>query len=165
MFKLCFSKKGDIIFIPSGTVHAILEGIVIAEIQQNSDITYRIYDWNRVDKNGKRRELHIEKALDFIDFNMSSKLITSNNVILEGYSLTNLIKCDYFNVDEIDIEKVYNDKTNGKTFYIYMCIEGEGILTYNKYIYNVLAGQTFMIPATESEFSLEGKIKLLKIYL
>lgn len=96
---------------------------------------------------------------------MSSKLITSNNVILEGYSLTNLIKCDYFNVDEIDIEKVYNDKTNGKTFYIYMCIEGEGILTYNKYIYNVLAGQTFMIPATESEFSLEGKIKLLKIYL
>ncbi|WP_027307660.1 mannose-6-phosphate isomerase, class I [Caloramator sp. ALD01] len=158
-------KKGDVIFIPSGTVHAILDGIVIAEIQQNSDTTYRVYDWNRVDKNGKPRELHIEKALDVIDFNISGKVVSPVSQKFNGYSLSNIAKCNYFSVDEINVENKYFDKTNGESFHIYMCIEGNGRLNYNGEIYDISAGKTFMIPAKKEEFTIEGQLKLLKAYL
>ncbi|WDC83551.1 class I mannose-6-phosphate isomerase [Caloramator sp. mosi_1] len=158
-------KKGDVIFIPSGTLHSILGGIVVAEIQQNSDTTYRVYDWNRVDKDGKPRELHIEKALDVIDFNITGKILSPTLQKLNGYSLSNLAKCDYFNVDEIRIESKYSDKTNEETFYIFMCIEGSGKLNYNGKIYPIFGGKTFMIPAKEEEFEIDGQLKLLKVYL
>ncbi|WDC84769.1 hypothetical protein PL321_03770 [Caloramator sp. mosi_1] len=165
MFKLCKSKKGDIIFIPSGTVHAILDGIVIAEIQQNSDTTYRVYDWNRIDKNGKPRELHIEKALDVIDFGMCGKVSTPIYTKMDGNSIANITRCKYFNVDELIVDELYNDSTNGDSFYIFMCIEGNGILIYNNKEYQIQTGKTFMIPAKENKFEIRGKMKLLKTHL
>ncbi|SEF55756.1 mannose-6-phosphate isomerase [Caloramator fervidus] len=158
-------KKGDIIFIPAGTVHAILDGIVIAEIQQNSDTTYRVYDWNRVDKTGKPRELHIEKALDVIDFSMNGSVTFSNPVKMNGYCVANISRCKYFNVDEISVEYEYKDKTNGQTFFIYMCIEGNGKLIYKNGAYEIEMGKTFMLPAKEEQFSIHGRLKLLKVYL
>lgn len=158
-------KKGDVIFIPSGTVHAILDGIVIAEIQQNSDTTYRVYDWNRVDKNGNPRELHIEKALDVIDFNMSGKVHTPNHEKANGYLFANITKCKYFNVDEIIVDEIYEDSTNGDSFFIFMCIEGKGTLVYDNKEYKLSTGKTFMIPAKEQSFEIKGQVKLLKTYL
>lgn len=158
-------KKGDVIFIPSGTVHAILDGIVIAEIQQNSDTTYRVYDWNRVDKNGNPRELHVEKALDVIDFNMSGKVHMPNHEKANGYSFANITKCQYFNVDEIVVNEIYEDSANGESFFIFMCIEGNGTLIYDNKEYKITTGKTFMIPAKENTFEIKGQVKLLKTYL
>lgn len=158
-------KKGDVIFIPSGTVHAILDGIVIAEIQQNSDTTYRVYDWNRVDKNGNPRELHVEKALDVIDFNMSGKVHIPNHEKANGYAFANITKCQYFNVDEIVVDEIYEDSTNGESFFIFMCIEGNGTLIYDNKEYKITTGKTFMIPAKEKNFEIKGQVKLLKTYL
>ncbi|MCX7951033.1 MAG: mannose-6-phosphate isomerase, class I [Clostridiales bacterium] len=158
-------KKGDVIFIPSGTVHAILDGIVIAEIQQNSDTTYRVYDWNRVDKNGNPRELHVEKALDVIDFNMSGKVHMPNHEKANGYSFANITKCQYFNVDKIVVNEIYEDSTNGESFFIFMCIEGSGTLIYDNKEYKITTGKTFMIPAKENTFEIKGQVKLLKTYL
>ena len=89
-------KKGDTIFIPSGTVHAILDGIVIAEIQQNSDTTYRVYDWGRVGKDGKPRELHVEKALDVINFEYKGSVEKVSTKKEEGFEHTSLINCKFF---------------------------------------------------------------------
>lgn len=158
-------KKGDVIFIPSGTIHAILGGIVIAEIQQNSDTTYRVYDWNRVDKNGIPRELHVEKALDVIDFNMSGKVHTPNLEKANGYSFANITRCKYFNVDEIVVDEIYKDSTNGESFFIFMCIEGNGTLIYDSKEYKITTGKTFMVPAKEKSFEINGQVKLLKTYL
>ena len=78
IFEYVDIEKGDSIYIPAGTLHAILSGILICEIQQNSDLTYRLYDWDRVGKDGKPRELHIDKAIDVIDFNSKAKKVKSN---------------------------------------------------------------------------------------
>ncbi|MFW6029589.1 MAG: type I phosphomannose isomerase catalytic subunit, partial [Halanaerobiales bacterium] len=97
-------SKGDVIFIPAGTVHAIEEGILLAEIQQNSDTTYRVYDWNRTDKDGQSRQLHVDKALDVINFdqdisNAKAKILRKQ---LEGYTRSFLAACPYFITEKIE---------------------------------------------------------------
>lgn len=88
-------KKGDVVFIPAGTIHAIGKGILIAEIQQSSDITYRVYDWNRVGLDGKPRELHIEKALDVINFDeyIEKPKVESTILHKDGYKKVNYVSC------------------------------------------------------------------------
>ncbi|GFR34330.1 type I phosphomannose isomerase catalytic subunit [Thermobrachium celere] len=158
-------KKGDVIFIPPGTVHALLEGIVVAEIQQNSDTTYRIYDWNRVDKDGNPRKLHVDKALDVMDFNLNGTICNPTFSKFKTYSIANISKCKYFNVDEIIVHDKYQDETTGESFYIFMCIEGSGLLHYKGDSYSIPAGKTFMIPAKKEKFLIEGELNLLKVYL
>ena len=113
--------KGDFISIPSGTVHAIMEDTLICEIQQSSDITYRVYDWNRVDKNGKLRELHKEKALEVIKLNKKEKIHNYNNI----NESTNIYKSDIFNVDIVKVDEFENNTTNGESFIEYIVIDGE----------------------------------------
>lgn len=158
-------KKGDMIFIPSGTVHAILEGIIIAEIQQNSDITYRLYDWGRVDTEGRSRELHIDKALDVINFNFGGQIKSHQPTIYDNYELTKLVQCEYFNVDKIKINATYLDKTTPESMHIYTTIEGQGTLTHNTITYTLPPGTTFLLPASLGEYTIEGNTTLLKTYL
>lgn len=158
-------KKGDAVFIPSGTVHAILDGILIAEIQQNSDTTYRVYDWNRVDLNGKSRELHIDKALDVINFNFSGSASCRKCYENENYMLKTLIRCQYFNVDSISVKYMYEDKADGSTFIAFTVIEGNGKILHNGIEYKLVPGSSFLIPAAAGEFSIFGQITLLKSYI
>lgn len=158
-------KKGDVIFIPSGTIHAILDGIVIAEIQQNSDTTYRVYDWGRVGKDGKPRELHIEKALDVINFEYKGSVEKISAKKEEGFEYANLISCEFFNVDKIHVIDNYKDKTDGSTFFAYTCVEGSGKLKYKDNYFDIKGGTSFLIPADNLEFEITGNLQLLKSYI
>lgn len=153
--------KGDFISIPSGTIHAIMEGIVLCEVQQSSDVTYRVYDWNRVDKNGNPRELHKEKALDVIDLNSNTKI--SNYEKID--SNLNIYKSKPFNIDMIKVEGETNEVSNEDSFYAYVVIEGEGSIKKGNTSKRIEKGTTFLIPATLGGYSLIGKMKLMKIYV
>lgn len=158
-------KPGDVIYIPAGTVHAILDGILIAEIQQNSTTTYRLYDWNRVDSNGNPRELHIDKALDVIDFNGEESCQTLVSHEYKGYTIKELCTNEYFSVEEIVVKNSYMDAVDGSTFHAYMFIDGEGFIKWDNVSEDVKSGQTVFIPASLGHYEISGNIKALRIHI
>lgn len=159
------AKSGDVFYVPAGKVHAILAGILIAEIQQNSNTTYRIFDWDRVDKNGKARVLNTSQALDVIDFN--SRNLTEicpqieNN---QNYCVDAILRSEYFNVDKISVHYNYIS-TEIDSFIILMCIEGRGEIFYDGGICSVICGETILFPACVGVFTIDGDTKLLSIYM
>jgi len=159
-------KSGDALFIPAGTVHAILSGLLIAEIQQNSNTTYRIYDWNRLDSSGTGRELHVDKALDVISFkqlpNEPSVLLNDEN---KDYKLKAILRSEFFNVDEANINVKYNLRADGNGFFILMNLQGCGNINYSEGNLEITAGETVLIPADLGKFSITGELKLLVIYM
>jgi mannose-6-phosphate isomerase len=158
-------KKGDTFFIETGTVHAIGKGVLVAEIQQTSDITYRIFDWNRTDKNGISRELHTELAIDAFDFsktkprNISSAIRTNESV--------KLVECEYFKTNKLAINKnLIKDISQLKSFIVYMCVEGEGTISIANSKETIKKGETVLIPAVADEIIFEGiDLQLLEVYL
>lgn len=153
-------EKGDSIYIPSGTVHAILSDTLVCEIQQNSNLTYRIYDWDRVDKDGKRRELHISKAIDVI--NLDNKI---EKVKLNNSSSQNLISSRYFSVDRIDVNGEKDFTSNMETFYTINVVEGSGKVFSNNKEYVINCGDSFIIPAQLGKFKIDGKMIILVSYM
>ncbi len=159
-------EKGDIFFIPAGRVHAIGPGIVLAEIQQTSDITYRIYDWDRVDDQGNPRELHTEFAVDAIDFTMdkSNKLHAKT----EMNKTTELVGCPYFVTNKLvfdqKVEKIY---AAIDSFVVYMCVEGSYSIQYGDETLAVNKGETVLIPAVLTEIILipNELTTLLEVYI
>lgn len=158
-------KKGDVLFIPSGTVHAIMDGLLIAEIQQNSDTTYRVYDWNRVDARGASRELHVERALDVINFDFVPKVKSEDSIQFEGYSISKIVDCEFFKVDKVEITETYSSAADGSSFITFTCVEGNGEVSYNGINYKIDAGTSFLIPACCGEYEISGNLSLLKAYL
>lgn len=160
-------KKGDVFFIPAGTVHAIGEGILIAEIQQNSDTTYRVYDWNRTDDNGNSRELHIKKALDVISFsNLAGKEKVVGKLVKEGKNTRNyLISCEYFSTELLEIHTESKESLNGERFNLLIFIEGEGTLEYKNGYISFKAGDSFFIPASIGDYFIVGPAKVIKTYI
>ncbi len=161
------AKKDEVFFLPAGRVHAIGKGIMLAEIQQASDITYRIYDWDRVDKNGNPRELHTDLALDVIDFKQydsykSSKPLAKNED-------TELVGSDFFNVNRLIFNKsIEKDYHLLDSFVIYICIEGELNINYGEGNFESLTkGETVLIPADLKELTLEPKesAMILEIFI
>ena len=148
------AKKDDVFDIPAGRVHAICEGILLAEIQQTSDITYRIYDWDRKDDKGNGRELHTDLAVDAIDYKFYDNYKTEYKTE-ENYPY-NLIKNKYFTTNKIDLtKKATFDYFNIDSFVVYMCISGDFDIKYNKSeIINVKKGETILIPAEMDEIIL-----------
>lgn len=153
-------KKGDSIYIPSGTIHAILGGALICEIQQNSNLTYRVYDWDRVGSDGKPRALHIDKAIDVINVNANPKVEHEKQD--ECYRV-----CDseFFKVDKINVKQEYKDRTNKESFYAINVVEGMGTIEYKNNTYNLKRGDSIIIPADLGEYTIKGKMELLKSYV
>lgn len=159
-------SPGDVFYIPAGTVHALLDGLLVAEVQQNSNTTYRLYDWDRLDSNGKPRELHIEKALEVIDFDTKLPTAGPNAVqICTGYTIRHLISGRYFTIQEISVNKEYNDCTEGSNFIVYMSLDGEGSVDYPHGTEPISTGETVFIPATLGNYTIKGNLKLLKIFI
>ncbi|GAB6099207.1 class I mannose-6-phosphate isomerase [Halanaerocella petrolearia] len=159
-------EAGDVFYIPTGLVHTIKEGVLLAEIQQNSDTTYRVYDWDRTDQDGKSRELHIDSALDVIDF--GAKLQTKvTGLEVEGQGLTReiLVACPYFITETLDIDKQYTAKTDGSRFYVLMGLEGVATLTYQDGKISLEAGETVLLPASLGDYKFEGDCKLIRSYI
>lgn len=153
--------KGDFISIPSGTVHAIMDGILVCEIQQSSDITYRVYDWNRVDKDGKPRELHTKKAIDVIDLHQHQEVHNYNNI----NENTSIYKSDIFNIDMIKVDNISEEKSSLDSFFAYIVIEGNGNLITKNQVIDIKKGDTFLIPSSLGEYKLKGNLKLIKVWI
>lgn len=160
-------SEGDIIDIPPGMIHAIGEGIVLAEIQQSSNITYRVYDYDRVDKNGNKRELHINKAVEVISVNspITTKTEFRKDTINENCTRERKISNKYFNVDLYHIDGGITEVTDGSKFYIYMIVEGEGQLKYRDSFINIKLGDSIFIPASIGDYSMKGNLKTIKAYV
>ena len=156
-------QKGDAFFIAPGTVHAIGSGIVLAEIQQTSDITYRIYDFDRVDKQGNERELHTELAVEAINF--SDKIETSYKYSNFLNSLNTVVKCKYFTTNFIHVigEKEL-DYSKTDSFVIFMCVQGNATISIDEYSENINFGETVLIPAAVDKVVIASKnCKLLEV--
>ena len=160
-------QNGSCYFIPAGRVHAIGKGILLAEIQQTSDITYRMYDWNRVDKEGKSRELHTELALDAIDYSMEENYATK--YVSEINKTTELVQCDYFTTNQLIFDKNKRcNYSNLDSFVIYICLDGEfEISCKGKEKTSVKKGESILIPAELKELTLipVGKAECLEVYI
>nr|WP_321450411.1 type I phosphomannose isomerase catalytic subunit [uncultured Carboxylicivirga sp.] len=158
---------GDVFFIPAGRVHAIGKGILLAEIQQTSDVTYRIYDFNRKDDQGNTRELHTDEAVDAIDYTYVAE--PKSKYTVEPNQVNEVVKSDYFitNVLELD-QTVKKDFYGLDSFLIYMCVEGSAEILYNgDQSESISLGETVLIPADLKEINIKpnGKARLLEVHL
>ncbi len=155
-------KQGNVFFLEAGTVHAIGAGIVIAEIQQTSDITYRIYDFERVDINGNQRELQIENAMEAINFEVVNTQIEYS----KNQNTTNkVVHCKYFNTNFIPLNGNLEIQNNKDSFLVYMCVEGNFKLNFGNNITSYNKGDTVLVPAQLKNFILTGNASLLEIYI
>lgn len=152
-------KPGDMFFVKSGLVHAIGEGVLIAEIQQNSDTTYRVYDYNR------GREIHVEKALDVIDFSLKGEKSNGITVKYDGYEKTYLSLCEYFSIEKYDIKTEVKEVSDKERFYLLTCVEGNGEIHHENGDLTITKGDSVFIPATLGEYSVKGNLKVLKSYV
>ena len=155
--------KGDVIYIPAGLVHAITEGVMLAEIQQNSDRTYRMYDFNRLGLDGKPRPLHVEKSIDVTDFEnvLRKSTVPGLAIAHESYSETYYIACPYFAFWTLSLHGKACFTSNPERFLILTCTEGEAVLTADGGEWTIEAGRTVFIPAALGAYSLHGEATVL----
>ena len=160
------AKEGDVFFLPAGRVHTIGKGLLLAEIQQTSDITYRIYDFDRVDANGNKRELHTEKALAAIDYKHYDHYKTQYQP--EKDQTVELVKCSYFTTNVLDAtEGTSKDYSNLDSFVIHVCISGAYDLKYDDQTYEIKIGDCILLPKTidKVELTTTSGFKILESYI
>jgi len=155
-------QVGDVFFLETGTVHAIGAGLVIAEIQQTSDITYRLYDFDRVDAAGNQRELHVDLALDAINYNKIDTHKKYNKVLNQSNSM---VDCAYFTTNFLPLDGKVAVNKSGNSFTVYMCVDGGFEIEYEGVKFKYIKGDTVLIPAELKTFDLSGKGSLLEIYI
>lgn len=153
-------QAGDVAFIEAGTLHAIGENILIAEIQQNSNVTYRIYDYGRKDADGNERELHIDKAVEVTDLKKMQR----------GKNFTpHLGQCKYFTVDRVvldgTITKEISGTVNDDSFVSYLFLGGEGVISNNEDTISFKKGDSIMLTAGSGDYKVQGKCLALVTYL
>lgn len=157
---------GDVFFLPAGRVHTIGKGLLIAEIQQTSDITYRIYDFDRVDDHGNKRELHTQEALAAIDYKHYPEYKTKYKP--EKNETVKLVSCPYFTTNLLDFDKsTSKDYSSLDSFVIHVCVEGAYNVTYNGETYPVKMGECILLPKSIDKVELEttGGFKILESYI
>ena len=152
-------EKGDVFFIKAGLLHAIGPGIMLAEVQQSSNTTYRVYDY------GRGRELHLSKALDVIDFKLQPGQRKGLKVCDKDYDYSYYCLNDKFALDIINIKQSYEAQGDKKRFYILTVIEGEGKLSWDDQEVDLKETESVLIPAYSEKFKIEGSLKLMKSYV
>ena len=156
-------KKGDIFFIEAGTLHAICKGILLAEVQQNSNTTYRVYDYGRL-QDGKPRELHVEKALDVT----STKAIDASGkpmgetVKKDGYSETLLTSCELFTMKKLEIEEKATVVADSTSFVSLVCLDGNGVVMHGDTCVTLYKGESVFIPASYGEVEILGSLTVIE---
>lgn len=157
-------KKGDFFFIEAGTLHAICKGVLLAEVQQNSDMTYRVYDYDRRGKDGKPRELHVEKAVDvtntvpFAPVEPSKEDMAKFNT--DARQL--LTSCDLFSVCHVNCADTYAESANADSFVSLLVLSGEGTFTCGDTVLPLTKGESVFVPASAGAFTVKGEIELLE---
>ena len=157
------TRAGDAWYIPAGTIHAIGKGVRLVEIQQTSDVTYRVFDWNRTDAKGHHRQLHTELAIDAIRFDHDVRYNITRPA--EKNRSVELIHCPYFSVNLIDLDGTIDKNLSAcGTFVIYICTEGKVQIVCNCGTLTLEAGEVVLIPAEEDQAVLTGTGTLLEVY-
>lgn len=159
-------SAGDAFFIPAGMVHAIGAGILLAEIQQTSDVTYRIYDWDRRDSTGRPRELHTALALDAIDFNIDTSNLIQPEPVVNGR--VTIATSPYFHTSLIDFDRpVIKDYSLTDSFIIYLCIKNMAVIECFGHREEINAGETVLIPASADSVTIipQGRSTLLEVFI
>lgn len=157
-------SEGDVFFIPAGRIHAIGSGSFVAEIQQTSDVTYRIYDYKRKDKNGNYRELHTKEAAESIDYHVLPDYRTAYE--LKQNEGVQVVSCPYFTTAVYDLtEPMTLDYTELDSFVILIAVKGEGKLICEGEEMMFRMGDTVLLPATTKEVKVEGTVKFLETYV
>ena len=149
-------QKGDVLFIESGTIHAIGKDILIAEIQQNSNVTYRVYDYGRVGRDGKKRDLHIEKAL---------AVTRRVPIVKDRSSYPHIADCDYFTVDKLNLDGKVMKKMGGNvsqaSFASILILDGKGTISSGDETVAYEKGDSFFLAAGSGEYTVEGSCDAL----
>ena len=159
-------ENGDVYFIPTGRVHAIGAGVLLAEIQQTSDITYRIYDWDRPNPDGTFRDLHTEQAIDAIDYSAQNSYKTVYSK--EQNKASEIVSCPYFTTNVLPINgEIFINHEEKDSFVIYMCVAGNVEFKYQNQIEKLQMGETILIPNCIQNISVssEEKSELLEVYI
>ena len=151
-----FVRKGDCFFIPAGTIHSVGKGILLAEIQQNSNVSYRIYDYNRRGADGKFRELHVDKALDVANL---------KPFVDDKKNYPHLVTCDYFTVDKINLDGKFTSRLEGKvtaeSFLSVLILDGRGKIFVGNKTLTYAKGDSFFIPADAGDWAIEEIVDAL----
>lgn len=160
--------KGDVFFIPAGTVHAIGAGILIAEIQENSNLTYRVYDYDRVDRNGKKRELHFDKAMEVLNRKAGADVRQKPRIMhyYPGCSRELLCRCKYFETERIQMVREFSFSVLQTSFQVLLCLEGSGSVEVEgegpeKILFS--KGDCIFLPAGLGRCHVAGKAAMLKV--
>ncbi|MED9970011.1 MAG: type I phosphomannose isomerase catalytic subunit [Ruminococcus sp.] len=163
-------KKDDVFYIEAGTIHAIGAGALIAEIQENSNLTYRLYDYERVDKNGKKRPLHVDKALEVANLYSSASPRQPMRVLKyqPGWASELLCRCKYFQVERIMLNTETNQnmvtmQVGSTSFNVLLCVGGCGVIFYGDEARPFFKGDCIFVPADSVEMHIHGKASLLKV--
>ena len=157
-------QAGDTYFIEVGRIHAIGAGVLLAEIQQTSDITSRVYDWDRVDSEGNERELHNDIALEAFDFDMPDNFRV--DYTKNSDSPTELVSCPYFTTNVLKVNDTILKENTHDSFMIYMCVEGKAQIEVDENQTEISMGETVLIPACIKRFSISANhAKLLEVYV
>ena len=157
-------KEGDTYFIESGRVHAIGAGVLLAEIQQTSDVTYRVYDWDRVDDDGNERELHNDIAIDAFDFEMKNDFRIDYEK--QKNKVNQMVGCPFFTTNFIELDTVIDKINTYDSFIIYMCVDGEVEISSPILNTSISKGETILLPASIKNFKLNSAYgKLLEVYV
>ncbi|TXE16673.1 mannose-6-phosphate isomerase [Psychroserpens burtonensis] len=157
-------KTGDTYFIEVGRLHAIGAGVMLTEIQQTSDITYRVYDWDRVDDEGNERELHNDLAIDAFDFNMPDNFRVQYQI--EENTSNGMVSCPYFTTNFLHITKPILKQNTKDSFFIYICVEGEAMIETETGTELIKKGETVLLPATIETYKITSpNVRLLEVYV
>jgi len=153
-------KAGDTVFIPSGSIHALLEGLVLAEIQQNSDTTYRVYDWNRVGAGGQPRPLHVDRAMEVINFDQVEPEPATPQLLQEDDVSRHelLVTCPYFRTEKIELKQpgTFASRCDGSTFEIWGIISGSGLVLWSGQSVELTAVRFVLLPAVLGDFAIQA---------
>ncbi len=156
-------KPGHFFYVPSGTVHALCEGTLVLETQQSSDTTYRVYDYDRLDQNGQKRELHIEKSIDVSMVPHKDAEVQISKIVKSGAELTTFVETEFFSVYKWTIHAKTSFQQD-QLFMLLSVIEGEGILKTTEDNYALEKGTHFILPSGTGSFELDGNLSLIVSY-
>ena len=159
-------QKGDVYFIPTGRVHAIGAGVLLAEIQQTSDVTYRIYDWDRPNPDGTFRDLHTEEAIDAIDYSAKDSYKTEYSK--KENASSEIVSCQYFTTNVLPIKgEISINHQEKDSFVIYMCVEGNVTFQYENQTEKLKTGETILVPACIKNIKIiaDQASELLEVYI
>lgn len=155
--------KGDVFYILPGTIHAIGAGIVIAEIQQNSNTTFRVYDYQRLGADGVPRPLHLERAAQVVDYTpvIPQECRANSGVSFPEFTMVEMFSCRYFRAHRVDVRKSVTLCCDGQSFQHVLCVEGNGCIRAEAGTYPFGRGDSFFMPAALGEYQIEGKCRVL----